>query len=342
MEYVKDEREQPRLTPQEYLAERKRSMRIKSWWAIGIGGALVLGHIILFGYVIFTGEAEGVIGWADLFRSIYFILGIFALAGGAFGLREARRLTLEDLVPSREAIEFSRKIADIRPYFSYAMVASLVVVYLVQMTASTAGTAGADPLTVSIMRAGLVKDLMLRNGEWWRILTGAMVHGSVLHIFFNGYALFGFGSLVEYVSNRSHLAIVMVLAIIGGGLASTFFMPTTPTVGASGGIMGLIGYLAVYGFRRRRQLMPGFLRSMLINIAFIAGFGIIGFKIIDNFAHGGGLLIGVLYGILTVPKDLHKNPREVPAAVTLLGYAAMAVFVLSCLLSILLIRGIVS
>jgi membrane associated rhomboid family serine protease len=82
------------------------------------------------------------------------------------------------------------------------------------------------------------------------------LHGGILHIFFNGQALLGFGGLIEYLSNRAHLLIVFVLAIIGGGLCSLFFMPDGNSVGASGGIMGLIGYLAIYGFRRKRQLPP--------------------------------------------------------------------------------------
>jgi membrane associated rhomboid family serine protease len=342
MKFVNDEEEEPRLTPEQYLAERKKSMRTKSLWAVGIGSALVAGHLFLFGYVILSEGEQEVVGWADLFRSIYFVLGVFALAGGAFGLREAKWLTLEDLVPTREAIEFARKIEFIKPYFSYVMVGCIVAVFITQMVVDTGYRAGDGVLSLSIQRAGLVKNVMIANGEWWRLLTGGLVHGGLMHIFFNGYALFGFGSLIEYVSNKAHLAIVMLLAILGGALASTFFMPLTPTVGASGGIMGLIGYLAVYGFRRRRQLMPGFLRAMLTNIAFIAAFGIIGFQIIDNFAHMGGLLIGAAYGFLFVPRDLRDDPREVSSAIDILGYVAIAVFVAASIFSILLIKGAIS
>ncbi len=338
MEYVNDE-EKPRPTPEEYLAERKRSMRSKSLWAIGIGAALISGHLLLFAFVILGGEPKTVVGWADLFRSIYFLLGLFAMAGGIYGLRESNRLTLEDLVPSREAIEFARKIEFIKPYFSYTLAGSLIAVFITQMVVDAGSRTADDALSLSIQRAGLVKSLMFADGEWWRLLTGAMVHGSVLHIFFNGYALYGFGSLVEYVSNKAHLAIVMLLAILSGAIASTIFMPDTPTVGASGGIMGLIGYLAIYGLRRRRQLMPGFLRAMLTNIAFIAAFGIIGFKIIDNFAHFGGLLVGVAYGFISIPRDLREDPRRVPAAIDILGYVSVAIFVAACIFSILLIKG---
>ncbi|MCV4726153.1 rhomboid family intramembrane serine protease, partial [Escherichia coli] len=79
---------------------------------------------------------------------------------------------------------------------------------------------------------------------------------------------------------------------ISGGIFSIFFLPEPTSVGASGGIMGLIGYLAIYGYRRRRQLPPDFLKTMLINIGFIAAFGLIAYEFVDNFAHLGGFVAG--------------------------------------------------
>lgn len=339
MEYVNDEQEEPQQTPEEYLAERKKSLRTKSWWAIGAGLFVVAAHLVLFAIVIFGAGEQSIVGWSDLLRSLFFILALMAIAGGIYGLREANRMTLEDLIPSREAIEFASQFEFIKPYFSYFLVGAIAAVYITQMVVDAEVRTAADELPASIARAGLIKPAVVNGGEWWRLLTGATVHGSLIHIFFNGYALLGFGRLIEYFSNRAHLAIVMLLSIIAGSLASTYFMPLTPTVGASGGIMGLIGFLAIYGSRRRRQLMPGFLKAMLTNIAFIAAFGLIAFSIIDNFAHFGGLAVGVIYGLIAVPKDLDRNPREVPQAVTILGYAAIAIFAAACVFSMLLMKG---
>lgn len=340
MEYVNEPDDQEkRPTAEEYLAERKRSLRTKSWWAVGIGAFVVAAHLLLFAIVIFGAGERSIVGWTDLFRSLFFILGLMAIAGGVYGLREASRMTIEDLIPSREAIEFASRFEFIKPYFSYFMVGALVAVYITQLVVDAEVRTAADELPASIARAGLIKPLVWNDGEWWRLLTGAVVHGSLLHIFFNGYALLGFGRLVEFVSNRAHLANVMLLSIVAGSLASTYFMPFTPTVGASGGIMGLIGYLAIYGSRRRRQLMPGFLRAMLTNIAFIAAFGLIAFSIIDNFAHFGGLAVGVIYGVFSVPKDLSKDPRDVSQVTTVLGYVSIAIFAAACVFSMLLMKG---
>ena len=121
-----------------------------------------------------------------------------------------------------------------------------------------------------------------------------------------------------------------------------FFMPNSlPMVGASGGIMGLIGYLAIYGYRRKQQLPPDFLRSMLINIGFIAAFGLVAYQIIDNFAHLGGFLVGAVYAFLQVPRDLGKNPRRVRAVTEGFGYLALGVIVFTSIFTILMLLKII-
>ena len=91
--------------------------------------------------------------------------------------------------------------------------------------------------------------------------------------------------------------------------------------------MGLIGYLAVYGYRRKAQLPPGFLKSVLINIGLIAALGLIAYQIIDNFSHAGGLIIGALYGFVQVPKDLSQDPRKVSRFIEIAGIAALAIYI---------------
>jgi rhomboid protease GluP len=196
-------------------------------------------------------------------------------------------------------------------------------------------------IAFSIETAGLVKPLVWQ-GEFWRLLTGAALHLNFLHIYFNGQALYGFGSTIEYLSNRAHLAIVFVLSAIGGSVLSLLAVPeVNPVVGASGGIMGLIGYLAIYGTRRRSQLPPSFLKSMLVNIGFVAAFGLVAYQIVDNFGHLGGLLVGVIYGFLQVPRNLETNPRRASAITEFFGMIAMGVFVFTSVLSVLLILEVI-
>lgn len=321
------EQPQRRITPEEFLAEQKSSMRGRSWWAIGIGSLVVLSHFALF--------AVADIRFTMVFRSILFVLGIFFVIAGVWFLYEAKRLTLEDLIPSEEALDFIRQAQDEKPYFSYIILGCLIVVFFSEMAAGKAADGSGDFRAFEI--AGLLKPDVWTKGEYWRILTSSALHGGFLHIYFNSQALYGFGSSIEILANRAHLSIVFLLAIIGGSLLSIIFMPVAVTVGASGGIMGLIGYLAIYGYRRKRQLPPDFLRTMLVNIGFVAAFGLIAYQIVDNFAHLGGFLVGSIYGFIQIPRSLQINPRQVSAVAEALGLIAMGIFVFVSILSVLLI-----
>lgn len=324
------------ISAEEFLELQRSSIRKKSWWAIGIGGVVVLVHLVGFMFLRsmqeeFRGEFGEELSWGLLFRSIFFVLGLLAVAGGVWGLYYSRTLSLKDLIPSEEAILFLRESEGVRLVYTFILIGGIVAVTLFQLVYG---------LEASILTAGLVKPEVIRNGEYWRILTGGVLHGGLLHIYFNSQALYGIGSMIEHLSNRAHIAIVMLLAIIGGGLMSVIFMPEATSVGASGGIMGLIGYLAIFGYRRKQQLPPDFLRTVLINIGFIAAFGIIAYQIIDNFAHLGGLLTGALYGVIQVPGDPHRNPRQTSAVVKALGVLSLAVILAACAYAILLISNI--
>ena len=193
----------------------------------------------------------------------------------------------------------------------------------------------------SIEAAGFDKQAFLLHHEYWRILTGAALHGGVLHILMNGYALYAIGSLVEVLSNRAHLAIVFLLAAIGGGILSLIFLPAGVSVGASGGIVGLIGYLAVYAFRRRQFISPQFRRSLLINIGFILLFGLALYQVIDNFGHIGGLVTGAVYGLIQIPSNEYVDPREVSSFASVAGVVALAIFIATSVFSVLVISGII-
>ncbi|MCY7345388.1 MAG: rhomboid family intramembrane serine protease [Pyrinomonadaceae bacterium] len=330
MQYVNDnETPERQLTPEEYLGERKNAIRKRAFWAVGIGALVVGAHL---GWLVLFSLAGWHPDFSILFRSVAFILGLFVFAGGVWGIYHARSLKIEDLIASPEAIEFARQTEAAPPYFTYLLVGLIVAVMLCQLSVG---------LDESREIAGLQKSDFWVRGEYWRILTGAALHGSILHIFFNGQALLGLGGLIEHLSNRAHLLIVFVLAIVGGSLCSLYFLPEGNSVGASGGVMGLFGYLAVYAFRRKRQLPPDFLKSLLINIGFIAAFGLIAYQIIDNFAHLGGFAAGAIYGLIQIPRDLQKNPRTVGAVTELFSYAALLIFVFTCIFSILLLLKVV-
>jgi membrane associated rhomboid family serine protease len=213
------------------------------------------------------------------------------------------------------------------PVYTSILIASVVAVSAAQIFSG---------LERSIESAGFVKPVF-SAGEYWRILTGAALHGGLLHLALNSFAFYSFGQLVEVLSNRAHLAIVFLLAAIGGGLLSLAFFPEGTAVGASGGILGLVSYLAVYAFRRRQFVSVEFRNSLLKNIGFILIFGLVLYQVIDNYGHIGGLIVGALYGFVQIPSDPHRDPREVSPAVDIAGLVAVGIFVAAAMFSIYLI-----
>jgi len=246
----------------------------------------------------------------------------------------------EAIETNAEEIENVQRAQPVVPYYSIVLIACLVGVSFCQLAVDGSNSAllGGD---LSVLLAGFVKPAF-RGGEYWRILTGAALHGGAIHLLFNCYALFVLGKLIETLSNRAHLAIVFLLAAIGGGILSLIFLPDNTSVGASGGILGFLGYLAAYGFLRRKLLTNAFLKNMLFNIGFIAFVGVFVLPKVDNFAHLGGLLIGAVYGFLQVRGDLYKDPRQSNRATKILGFAALGIFILTTIFSILLLLGVIA
>ena len=227
------------------------------------------------------------------------------------------------------------------PIYTYILIGSIAAVFLAQIAfGDAAATLSLTSLVGderSAVAAGFVKSYFLHCHEYWRILTGATVHGGLLHVGMNCYAFLMFGRLCEVLSNRAHMAIVFLLACIGGGILSLYFLPDAVSIGASGGIVGLLGYITVYAFRRRRFISREFRKGLLINIGSIAVFGLILFNVVDNYGHIGGLITGAVYGLIQIPSNEYVDPRKAGPVTRVAGAVAVVVFVLTCLASIVLI-----
>src|SRR5262249_27225372 len=134
--------------------------------------------------------------------------------------------------------------------YTYIILGGIAAVFLAQMLFGDVFRGTSNSIIAgdnrSALAAGFVKPLFVEYHQYSRILTGAAVHGGILHVVMNGYAFFLFGRLIEMLSNRAHLAIVFLFACIGGGLLSLYFIPVGISVGASGGIVGMLGYMTVY------------------------------------------------------------------------------------------------
>lgn len=236
----------------------------------------------------------------------------------------------------------------VTPYFSIILVAIIVLVSVcevgldLKVYRGLSGENFRNLLMFGSPRTGLIAGfdkVAFIHGDYWRILTSAMLHAGVIHLAFNSYALYVLGKLIETLSNWAHLLIVFVLSVVGGNILSLIFAPNATSVGASGGIIGFLGYLTIYGFYRRKLLSNSLLKNMLFNVGFIGIMGVYVIPNVDNFAHLGGLLTGALYGLFQIPRNLYADPREASETAKIAGFAALGIVLFVAVLTIFLLAG---
>ena len=183
--------------------------------------------------------------------------------------------------------------------------------------------------------AGLMKDRYLQ-GEWWRLFTAPFLHGNIVHFLMNASALIYLGKRVEVFARWPHLPMVFLFAACVGGEASVRFV-AAPTVGASGGLMGLLGFLLVFETLHERLVPRTARRRLAGGVVLTALIGLVGFRYIDNAAHLGGLLAGMIYAAIVFPKSASPTRPRSTLADRIVGSLTMAVLIAIAALSIWLI-----
>jgi len=144
----------------------------------------------------------------------------------------------------------------------------------------------------------------------WQFLSAIFLHGSLIHLFYNIFALFIFGLILERtIGSRKFV----FLFLISGILANIFTFSFYPnSLGASGAIMAVIGCLAVLRPMTAVFSFGIILPMFAVAIIWIIGsfLGIFGFgdQGIGYIAHLSGLFIGVLYGFFLRLKYKRDNP----------------------------------
>ncbi len=161
--------------------------------------------------------------------------------------------------------------------------------------------------------------------RWWTLISASFLHGSILHIFFNMAALRQLGPFVVHEYGLSRFIILYTLSGIIGFAVSTF-VGVPFTIGASASLCGLIGAILYYGKSR-----GGFYGQAVYKqaLGWIVGLLIFGLLVpgINNWAHGGGIVAGVLVGFIFGYEDNRKETllhRALAAASVLLTGLVLA------------------
>jgi rhomboid protease GluP len=145
---------------------------------------------------------------------------------------------------------------------------------------------------------------LIDAGQWWRLVTCTFLHGGLTHILFNMYSLYILGSQLEPILGKAKYLILYFISGIAASILSYIVLPNILSIGASGAIFGLLGALLAFAMMNRDNIKKGALSNlvMIIGINLFIGATTSG---IDNYAHIGGLITGILIGIMFIYK--HKK-----------------------------------
>jgi rhomboid protease GluP len=212
-----------------------------------------------------------------------------------------------------------------RPTVTFTIMAITILFYLLQM-AVNAGYLREPFLAIGEMMFGAKTFQQLLNsplggdllvllfgkispliaiGQFWRLVTPILLHGSLMHIGFNMYALFSLGPVIESYYGRWRFLALYLLGGLGGNVLSFLMNPGwVPSIGASTAIFGVIAAWGVFIYQNR-SIFGKQARAMLTNVIVITvinlGFGFTTTNI-DNWGHLGGLLAGAAFGWFAGPR----------------------------------------
>jgi len=214
----------------------------------------------------------------------------------------------------RETRDFQQRLHALggRHWVTPALVAANVLVFLATLIASKSY----EPDGNRMLEWGANLGLMTASGQWWRTVSAMFLHGGWLHLLLNMWVLWNVGRLAERLFGSAAFAFLYFATGICGSLTRIVWEPSIASVGASGAIFGVLGALLAMLFHRGARIprsialahWPSTLLFVLFNL-FNGYFD----PLIDNAAHVGGLLSGLLLGwALVRPVDVESR-RTFPA-----------------------------
>ena len=177
-----------------------------------------------------------------------------------------------------------------KPFITIALLVIMAVFYALQLFTDL--VFGYDLLAIY----GMKSNELIIAGEYWRLVTAMFLHGSIIHLGFNLYALYILGRRVERFFGSLRFLALFLIAGIAGNLFS-FAFTEAPSLGSSTAIFGLLGAEGVFIYQHRKLFGEQFRVALRQIIQVALGNLVIGWLIpgIDNMGHIGGLIGGALY-----------------------------------------------
>lgn len=196
----------------------------------------------------------------------------------------------------------------VKTYPLYVFAGIISVISIIVLFLSAGGSLGERILSgqiypIEYIKYGaLMKDLIL-GGEFIRLITPIFLHGGLLHLALNVFGLINVGRILVRFFDKYILLFIFAGGALAGNLLSIFFSSANLSVGASGGVFSILGSLFIYLMVHRREINKISFHRILVNFAVILVIQIL-FGVqnpnIDNFAHLGGFLGGMLLTVLSL------------------------------------------
>ena len=203
------------------------------------------------------------------------------------------------------------------------------IVFLVEVLLSRKTDFNSIPFETLLM-LGAKEPVLLAHGEYWRLVTPMFLHGNLLHILFNNWALYAVAFQVEALLGPRKFLGLYFLAGIGGNILSAIWSLSL-SVGASGALFGLLGCAWYFEWliQRRVKEITGFKPKAGAYTVMVVANILFGFIIpqVDNAAHIGGLLVGVVFAYVLLRATPNRLlPLQLNRA-RVVGLLASAVFI---------------
>ena len=184
----------------------------------------------------------------------------------------------------RDASKFEKLFSVKVPYITYLLIAINCIFFFIPLLL------GQYDYIIDLL---CVHGPSIRAGQFYRLITGIFLHGSIFHLFFNCYALYVIGSQIESYLGKVKYLIIYFFSGVCGSLLSITLGGATASIGASGAIFGLMGSLCYFGYFYRVYLGNVLKTQLIPLIALNLGLGFL-MNGVDNAAHIGGLIGGVI------------------------------------------------
>jgi rhomboid protease GluP len=172
------------------------------------------------------------------------------------------------------------------------------------------------PTSGALSVLGMTGTFAMVQGRWWTVLTAIFLHGSLLHLLFNMVITRQYLPNVVELYGAPRAWLIFVVAGVVGFVMSNLAVGV-PTIGASGGIFGLLAAMIVYGRRTRQRAVT---QQLWMSAAVMFMFGFL-MPSVNNWAHAGGFA----GGFVTAEAVAFSDRRESPWLLALSWGSALAV-----------------